>query len=63
MQENKSAREKMLSKLEKIGINTTASAIAKEATEEQLASLIAGLEKLRDNRLARFIVTLIQTQR
>jgi hypothetical protein len=61
MQERKSPREKLLLKLQKLGMNTTV--ITNEASDEQLAALVSGLEKLRDNRLARFLVTLIERQK
>jgi hypothetical protein len=62
MQDNKSARDKMLSKLQRLGIDTQSS-LATDATDEQLGSILVGLEKIRDNKLARFVVTLIQASR
>lgn len=52
----------MLSKLQKLGIDTQSS-LATDATDEQLGSILVGLEKIRDNKLARFVVTLIQASR
>jgi hypothetical protein len=55
------SRESSLSKLKKMGADLESTAL-QNATDDQLLSLAEGLEKLRDNRLARFITTIIQTQ-
>jgi hypothetical protein len=62
MQESKSARNEILSKLRKLGMNTECS-LAASASDEQLEDILAGLAKIRDNKLARFIVSLMQFQR
>lgn len=62
MQDNKSARAKMLSKLQKLGMKTHSMIIA-NATDEELSAILQGIERIRDNRLARFVVSLIQSSK
>jgi hypothetical protein len=57
------SREKILSKLKKLGMDVEKSLIAQNATDDQLVDFAEGLEKLRDYRLARFLVTLNQSHR
>jgi hypothetical protein len=62
MQNNKSAREKLISKLAKLGIDGKNS-LGVGAQNEHLESLLIDLEKIRDNRIARFVALLIQSQK
>jgi len=62
MQNNKSAREKLISKLPKLGINRENSLVV-GAPEELPESLLVDLEKIRDNRLPRFVASLTQSQK
>jgi hypothetical protein len=60
--QDKSPRDKILSRLQKLGMNAQSS-LATHATDEELEAILAGLEKIRDNRLARFIVTMMPYQK
>jgi hypothetical protein len=62
MQNDKSAREKLIAKQAKLGIDRKNSLVV-GAPEEHLESLLVDLEKIRDNRLARFVALLIQSQK
>lgn len=52
------SRQEVMSTLKKLGADPTAPAI-QNAADDQLYDLAEGLVKLRDNKLARFIVGLI----
>jgi hypothetical protein len=59
---NKSARNKIMAKLQKFAMSKQSSAPIGQ-TDEQLRSKLVDVEKMRDNELARFVVTLMQFQR
>jgi hypothetical protein len=63
MQENKSAKEEVPGRLQKLVTNKGRSAAINATKEQQLESELIGLEEMRDNELARFVVTLMQYQR
>jgi hypothetical protein len=63
MQESKSAREEVLWRLQKLVTNKKSSAAINTTKEQQLESELIGLEEMRDNELARSVVTLMQYQR
>lgn len=56
------SREQIFAKLKRLGADLTAPAI-QNATDGQLLDLAEGLGKLRDNKLARFIVSLMHAQK
>lgn len=62
MQENKSASDKMIRKLEIFGINRQ-SPVVVVATDEKIRDMLEGFEKIRDNMPACFVVTLMQSQK
>jgi len=63
MQENKSAKEEVPWRLQKLVTNKERSAAINATKEQQLESELIGLEEMHDNELARFVVTLMQYQR
>ena len=50
-------------RLQKLVTNKESSAAINATKEQQLESELIGLEEMRDNELARFVVTLMQYQR
>jgi len=63
MQENNSATEEVLWRLQKLVTNKKNSAAINTTKEQQLESELIGLEEMHENELARFVVTLMQYQR
>jgi hypothetical protein len=62
MQDNSSARKKMIRQGSGFGANVH-SPIFRGSKKEEYEEMIAAFEKLRNNSLARFILTLMQFQR
>ena len=62
MQDNISARENTISELDGFGENME-SPVYWKPKDEKYVDMVEGLEKLRDNKLVRFIAILMQSQR